>query len=83
MSRLHRHLIERAVEGEEVDVRLADDAEQRPFGPRGDQLAQQRRVDVPRPGYAIHLIKSRLGAQIGVEPRGGSGHQIGGNVLTR
>ncbi len=28
-------------------------------------------------------ITGGLGAQVGVEPRGGSGHQIGGNILTR
>src|SRR5258706_9737932 len=71
-------LVERAVEREDIDPRFAEEAEQRLFDPSAHQRAHRLGGKAARLGDAVNLIQSRLGADMGGEPRGEGGHQIGG-----
>ena len=59
-------------------MRFADDAEHGLLGLFGDERLYLGDIQAARLGNARCLQKSRLGAQIGIEPRGASGDQVGG-----
>ena len=59
---------------------FADDAKQRIFNTAFDKRPDLRLSKPARLGHPRDLRKSRLGTQIGIEPRGGSGDQVRRNI---
>src|SRR5579872_929808 len=72
-------VIEREVQLENVDPRLADHAEQPAPGVIGDERANPLRGQMPQPGNAVRLEIRRRRAGVRIEPARGSRHEVHGN----
>ena len=73
----HAELVERDVELEHVDRRLAEEAERAAVGVVVDELVAPRRAEIPRPSATRWRLQPRVGDRdVRVEPRAGRGHRV-------
>ena len=77
-----RECVECAVERQNIDPVFSEEAEQRRLDVATDQRLDGAPLQAARSGNAIDLRQSRFGANMGVEPRSGGSHQIGGDRLS-
>src|SRR6185312_4216317 len=75
--------VERKVEGENVDPRLAQESEQAALRVLGDQIADALLRHVTRLGDSRHLEQRSLGRNVGVETAGRGGDEIDRHGLRR
>ena len=75
-------IIQPPIDFEDIDTRFSQKAEKRLLHAAVNQRADPIRGQSTCLRHSLDLNKSRIGADIGVQPRCGGGHQIGRNGTT-